>query len=51
MKMWKNNPENVNKAQAVFLERAKLCSEASLGELQFRDNDMYTQNTNDIVWS
>lgn len=50
MKIWRNNPENVNKAQAIFLERAKLCSEASLGELQLNEeNNTYTQNINNIV--
>lgn len=38
MKVWTNNPKNIEKAQAVFLERAKLCSEASLGKLQLREN-------------
>jgi len=38
MKIWKNNPENVDKAQAMFLKRAQLCSEASLGELRVEDN-------------
>jgi len=38
MKIWKNNPENVDEAQAMFLKRAQLCSEASLGELRVEDN-------------
>ncbi|KAM0734176.1 Fructose-bisphosphate aldolase [Formica fusca] len=48
MKIWKNNLENINKAQVIFLERAELCSKASLGELQFGENDTCTRNTNDI---
>ncbi|XP_011867693.1 PREDICTED: fructose-bisphosphate aldolase-like [Vollenhovia emeryi] len=39
MKIWKNNPENVAKAQAIFLERAQLCSKASVGELQVQENN------------
>ncbi|XP_072758671.1 fructose-bisphosphate aldolase-like [Anoplolepis gracilipes] len=44
IKIWKNNPEKVNKAQSIFLERARLCSEASLGKLQFGEcaDDMCT---------
>ncbi|XP_053982604.1 fructose-bisphosphate aldolase-like [Hylaeus anthracinus] len=34
MNVWKGLPENVQNAQAVLLERARLCSEASLGKLQ-----------------
>ncbi|XP_070155421.1 fructose-bisphosphate aldolase [Polyergus mexicanus] len=48
MKIWKNNLENINKAQVIFLERAKSCSKASLGELQFGEIDTCTRNTNDI---
>lgn len=40
MKIWKNNPENADKAQAMFLKRAQLCSEASLGELQVEENNI-----------
>ncbi|XP_077256302.1 fructose-bisphosphate aldolase, partial [Temnothorax americanus] len=40
MKIWKNNSENVDKAQAMFLKRAQLCSEASLGELQVEENNL-----------
>ncbi|XP_018395785.1 PREDICTED: fructose-bisphosphate aldolase-like isoform X2 [Cyphomyrmex costatus] len=39
IKIWKNNPENVDKAQAMFLKRVKLCSEASLGKLRVQDNN------------
>ncbi|KAL6428472.1 hypothetical protein ACFW04_008617 [Cataglyphis niger] len=48
MKIWKNNPENINQAQTVFLARAKLCSEASLGKLQFGQNGSPIQNINAI---
>lgn len=51
MKIWKNNPKNINQAQTAFLKRAKLCSEASLGELQFGENDRLILNTNDIFLS
>lgn len=34
LKTWKGNPDKVQDAQAAFLERAKLCSQASLGELE-----------------
>ncbi|CAK9810716.1 Fructose-bisphosphate aldolase [Anthophora quadrimaculata] len=34
MSTWKGKRENVSKAQAVLLERAKLCSEAALGALE-----------------
>lgn len=33
METWSGNSEKVQDAQAVFLERARLCSQASLGEL------------------
>lgn len=33
MKTWKGNVANVEAAQSVLLEKAKLCSEASLGKL------------------
>ncbi|XP_025267839.1 fructose-bisphosphate aldolase [Camponotus floridanus] len=49
MKIWKNNPENVNKAQAIFLERAKLCSEASLGKLQFGEDNTCIRSVNEII--
>ncbi|XP_067214844.1 fructose-bisphosphate aldolase C-like isoform X4 [Linepithema humile] len=42
MKVWTNNPKNIEKAQAVLLERAKLCSEASLGKLQLGENNICT---------
>ncbi|KOC62375.1 Fructose-bisphosphate aldolase [Habropoda laboriosa] len=34
MKTWKGCPDNVPKAQAVLLEKAKLCSEAALGIIE-----------------
>ncbi|XP_076243925.1 fructose-bisphosphate aldolase [Calliopsis andreniformis] len=34
MQAWKGQPENVAEAQAILLERAKLCSQAALGKLQ-----------------
>lgn len=49
MKIWKNNPENVNKAQAIFLKRAKLCSEASLGKLQFGEDNTCIRSINEII--
>ncbi|XP_076376113.1 fructose-bisphosphate aldolase [Megalopta genalis] len=43
MKAWKGLPENVEEAQAVLLERARLCSEASLGKLE--TNGMCTKKS------
>lgn len=40
MKIWKNKQENMDKAQAMFLKRAQLCSEASLGELRVEENNI-----------
>ncbi|XP_036145615.1 fructose-bisphosphate aldolase isoform X1 [Monomorium pharaonis] len=37
MKIWKNNPENADKVQTMFLKRAQLCSEASLGKLRIEE--------------
>ena len=37
METWSGNSEKVEDAQAVFLERARLCSQASLGELDFEN--------------
>ncbi|XP_076276205.1 fructose-bisphosphate aldolase [Lasioglossum baleicum] len=34
MKVWQGQPGNVEEAQAVLLERTRLCSEAALGKLQ-----------------
>jgi len=42
MKVWNNNPKNAERAQAILLERAKLCSEASLGKLQLGENNVCT---------
>ncbi|XP_076767072.1 fructose-bisphosphate aldolase [Xylocopa sonorina] len=34
LQTWKGNPKNVQEAQAAFLERARLCCQASSGELK-----------------
>ncbi|XP_043264773.1 fructose-bisphosphate aldolase-like [Colletes gigas] len=34
MKLWHGLPDNVQDAQALLLERARLCSEATLGKIQ-----------------
>ena len=34
MKAWRGNCENIAEAQKIFLEKAKLCSHASLGKLE-----------------
>ncbi|XP_003494167.1 fructose-bisphosphate aldolase [Bombus impatiens] len=44
LKTWKGNPDKVQDAQAAFLERAKLCSQASLGELE-PENGVCTRNS------
>lgn len=33
MKIWRGNAANVEAAQSVFLKKAKLCSDASLGKV------------------
>lgn len=49
MQIWSGKPENAEQAQAKFLESAKLCSEASLGELQLKKDDTCGRNTTDVV--
>lgn len=47
MKTWQGKKENVEKAQAMFLERCRLCSKASLGQLQVDKKDACTSNVKD----
>lgn len=49
MKVWNGNPDNVAKARAVFLEQAKLCSEASLGKLPFEKKLLCAQSYDDSI--
>lgn len=37
MKIWRGNVANVEAAQSVFLKKAKLCSEASLGKINLQN--------------
>ncbi|CAL7944444.1 unnamed protein product [Xylocopa violacea] len=34
LQTWRGNPKNVHKAQGALLERARICSQATLGELK-----------------
>ncbi|XP_003706232.1 fructose-bisphosphate aldolase [Megachile rotundata] len=44
MKVWGGNADNNEQAQEVFLERARLCSEAALGQVQL-SNGICTKRT------
>lgn len=46
MQAWKGNQENVPEAQAVFLERARVCSEAALGQMEPENGVCTRKKTN-----
>ncbi|XP_029053352.1 fructose-bisphosphate aldolase-like, partial [Osmia bicornis bicornis] len=48
MKVWSGNAENIEKAQETFLERAKLCSEAALGQAQLNNGVCTRRKTNSL---